>query len=84
MISRDSVSASRPDFYQPVDLRAVLEAALAIAVAAWVRIRRRRLLQEEHRRDEPRIAGLLYLLTARTTERRVAGKRPSRIRVSSS
>lgn len=61
MISRDSVSASPPDFYQPVDLRAVLDAALGIAVTAWVRIRRRKLLQEVHRRDEPRTAGLLYL-----------------------
>ena len=70
MISRGSVSESRPDFYQPVDLRAVVEAALAIAVAAWVRIRRQRLLREEHRRDEPRIAGLLYLQMVRSERER--------------
>ncbi len=43
-----------------MDLRIVLETALAIVVRAWTRIRRERLLAEMHRRDEPRTAGLLY------------------------
>lgn len=56
MIARQSISESRPALYQPADLRSVLEAALALVVRAWVRIRREKLLGELHRRDEPRTA----------------------------
>ncbi len=60
MISRRSVSEATPALYELADLETVLEAALRIIVRAWTRIRRQRLLSPAHRRDEPRIAGLLY------------------------
>ncbi len=60
MKSRRLIAQSPPALYPPVDLWAVLEAALAIVVRAWTRIRREKLLAESHRSDEPRTAGLLY------------------------
>ncbi len=60
MIPRQSLSESWPALYEPVDLQTVLEAALGIVVRAWIWIRRKHLLHEYHRSDEPRTAGLLY------------------------
>lgn len=60
MIPRSGFSEGPPDLYQPDDLRAVVAAVLEIVVRAWRAIRRRKLLTEEHRHNEPRTAGLLY------------------------
>jgi hypothetical protein len=53
-------TVSTPAFIAADDIYAILEAALKIVVQAWVTIRRKRMLTDEHRTSEPRTAGCLY------------------------
>jgi hypothetical protein len=60
VIHRHRLSESWPELYEPADLQIVLDAVLGIVVRAWIWIRRKHLLREFHRSNEPRTAGLLY------------------------
>ena len=75
-LADDRQTVSTPMFIDAHDIHAVLEAALRIVVQAWVAIRQDSELTDDHRTNEPGIAGLLCR-RMREVEKNRAPRRPA-------